>query len=257
MMICKICGSKSSKIFDAQILKMHSVSYYKCKNCEFIQTDEPYWLEQAYSSAITSQDIGLINRNIIFSPLVEIIIYCFFNEKRNFLDYGGGYGMFVRLMRDRGLNFKRYDTYCDNLFAKGFDYVKGEKFELITAFEVFEHLVDPLVEIERMLKISNSILFTTEVQPKDFIDPIKWWYVMPETGQHISLYSIKTLYFIAQKYKLNFYTNGSSFHMLTNKKINSIYFKLLTNKYISNIMSTLIRKRASLLWKDYLELTKI
>ena len=257
MMNCKICGSKNYKIFDAQILKMYSVSYHKCKNCEFIQTDEPYWLQQAYSSAITNQDIGLINRNIFFSPLVEIIIYCFYDVNGKFLDYGGGYGLFVRIMRDRGLNFKRYDTYCENIFAKNFDYVKGEKYELITSFEVFEHLVDPLTEIESMLKISNSILFTTEIQPKDFVDLNKWWYVMPETGQHISLYSIKTLHFIAQKYNLNFYTNGSSFHLLTNKKINSVYFKLLTNKYISNIMSIFIRKRPSLLWKDYLELTKI
>ena len=83
MLNCKICGHKSHMIFEAEILRKYSVSYHKCQNCEFIQTDEPFWLGEAYSSAITSQDIGLISRNIIFSPLVENIIHCFFDKLLN------------------------------------------------------------------------------------------------------------------------------------------------------------------------------
>jgi hypothetical protein len=50
----------------------------------------------------------------------------------------GGYGMFVRLMRDGGFDFHREDPLCDNLFAQGFDRQDDGTFELVTAFEVFE-----------------------------------------------------------------------------------------------------------------------
>jgi 2-polyprenyl-3-methyl-5-hydroxy-6-metoxy-1,4-benzoquinol methylase len=39
-----------------------------------------------------------------------------------------------------------------NMFAVGFDDQGDQDYELITAFEVFEHLVDPMTEIENMLK---------------------------------------------------------------------------------------------------------
>jgi len=32
-----------------------------------------------------------------------------------FLDYAAGYGLFVRLMRDAGYNFRWSDLYCQNL----------------------------------------------------------------------------------------------------------------------------------------------
>ena len=253
---CKICGEQNLKIFEAVVLKKSLVSYYKCKFCEFVQTDDPFWLNEAYTSAITSQDIGLINRNINFAPLVAKLISFFFSAEIKFLDYGGGYGMFVRLMRDRGYDFKRFDIYCENIFAKGFDCKDDERFGLITAIEVFEHLINPMDDIKSMLNKSNSIFFTTELQPKTFNKVDDWWYVMPETGQHISLYSIKTLQYIAKAYDLNLYTNGSTYHLLTKKKISPIIFKLITHKYIGLIFNKMYKKYPSMLWSDYLYLTK-
>jgi len=252
---CKICGEQNFKIFEAIVLKKSIVNYYKCKSCEFVQTDEPFWLNEAYSSAITSQDIGLINRNIIFAPLVAKLISLFFGSEVKFLDYGGGYGMFVRLMRDRGYDFKRFDTYCENLFAKGFDSKDDERFGLITAIEVFEHLVNPMEDIKSMLKKSSNIFFTTELQPKTFNKVDDWWYVMPETGQHISLYSIKTLQYIARVNNLNLYTNGATYHLLTKKKISLIIFKLVTHKYMGLLFNKLYKRQPSRLWSDYLDLT--
>ncbi len=253
---CNICGSDNYIIFEANVLNKIPVSYYKCKSCEFVQTEKPFWLDESYSSAITSQDIGLISRNITFAPLITSLINIFFNANGKFLDYGGGYGMFVRLMRDRGYNFKRFDTFCENIFAKDFDCNGDEKYELITSMEVFEHLEDPLGEIENMLLKSSSIFFTTELQPTKFEKESDWWYVMPETGQHISLFSYKSLKFIAIKYNLNLYSNGFNFHLLTNKKINPVLFKLATNKYVSLMLNKLLFRRSSLLWSDYLNIVK-
>jgi hypothetical protein len=87
----------------------------------YVQTENPYWLEEAYNSAITSLDIGLLKRNNYLVKEISPIIDCCFPEASTMLDFAGGYGAFVRLMRDEGYNFYRQDVYCDNLFTKHFD----------------------------------------------------------------------------------------------------------------------------------------
>ncbi|HET9908185.1 MAG TPA: hypothetical protein VFQ23_16155, partial [Anaerolineales bacterium] len=61
-MQCNICDATSLPLAKALVLKKHEVQYYACVNCGFIQTERPYWLEEAYSSAIARSDIGLIGR---------------------------------------------------------------------------------------------------------------------------------------------------------------------------------------------------
>jgi len=157
-MKCKICGY-NSEIFDrAIILEKYDICYYRCDQCDFIQTEEPYWLEEAYSSSITKSDIGLIGRNISFSDVTRNLIVTCLDPNKSFLDYGGGYGMFVRLMRDKGFDFYRYDPICENLFAQGFDAQTDKEYSLLTAWEVLEHLVNPL----RFQKNANF-------QPLDFM----------------------------------------------------------------------------------------
>jgi hypothetical protein len=54
-----------------------------------------------------------------------------------------------------------------------------------------------------------------------------WWYLSPETGQHISLFSKQSLQKLALELRLNFYSNGYNFHLLSSKKINPFLFNLL------------------------------
>ena len=248
---CKICNSKSVSIFTANILNKYPVKYYQCENCEFLQTAEVFWINEAYEDAITKQDIGLLYRNRIITPILKSLIKLFFNKKNRFIDYGAGYGVLVRNMRDYGFDMYRYDKYCSNIFADGFDYEEKNKYELLTAFEVFEHLDDPIKEVESMLNFSDNIFFSTEVQPSKNVVPNNWWYIMPETGQHIALYSISSLQQIALKYNLNFYTNGKNLHLFTKKKINNLIFKLLMRHKIAIIADNILVDPKSLLLKDY------
>ncbi|MBC7426935.1 MAG: class I SAM-dependent methyltransferase [Bacteroidia bacterium] len=214
-------------------MKTHEVTYFKCPACEFIQTEEPFWLEQAYSSAITSLDIGLISRNLEFVPITSTIIKSFVNKNGKFIDYGGGYGLLVRMMRDEGFDFYRQDIHCENLFAKNFDITDltgTNKFEMLFAFEVMEHLVDPVQEIKKMLEYSDTILFSTTLQPENG-NVLDWWYLAPETGQHISLFSKKSLHVIAQNLGLNFETQGV-YHLFSKNKIDSrLFLKCFDKKY--------------------------
>ena len=77
-----------------------------------------------------------------------------------------------------------------------------------------------------MLRISKNIVFTTELLPQVIPKPHEWWYYGLEHGQHISFYSVNTLEFIAQKYGLNFLTNGR-IHLFSEKKSNAIKYKFI------------------------------
>ncbi|TAE73014.1 MAG: class I SAM-dependent methyltransferase [Bacteroidetes bacterium] len=240
-MKCQICQSNLRPIFHKKVMFKYEVDYYSCDNCKFVQIIEPHWLEEAYSNAITSTDIGLVARNLYFSQIVERIILKFFNNNGVFLDYGSGYGLFVRIMRDKGLNFYGEDKYCDNLFSQIFDKNNLEtntKFELITAFEVFEHLENPMSIIDYFINISDNILFSTELQPNDNIE--NWHYISPENGQHISFFHHKTLLKISSILNMQLHTNGSSLHLLTKKKYNFDIIKSMEKS--KNIFTRLFYK---------------
>lgn len=242
MIPCNICSSLSNNYIRVLLLNKYNVQFYKCKECGFIQTEKPYWLREAYDNAITELDIGLISRNLYYSPIVEKIITNFFDPQRQFLDFGGGYGLFVRLMRDRGFDFYRYDTYCDNLFAKHFDIINTPiltKFNLLTAFEVFEHLEDPKKTMEEMLNYSDNILFSTNLQPNLNPNPQNWWYFTPETGQHISLYTKDSLVILGKKFGLNYYGCGN-LHLFTKQNIKVENFKSIATG--GNIFNRIFNK---------------
>lgn len=260
-MNCKICSNKTINIFEAKILGRYIIKYYQCHSCKFIQTEEVYWLKEAYSEAIATLDIGLVTRNIELSEKTSTILKKYFDGDKIFLDYGGGYGLFVRIMRDKGFNFYRQDIYCENLFAKYFDIgnlneFEKQGFELLTAFEVFEHLANPLMEIEKMFKYSSSILFSTVIQPDvKFTDPSEWWYFSPETGQHIAFYTKSSLEYIAKYFKKKFYSNGSTLHLLTDKELPISIFSLPFFERLINKIKP--RNDKSLLQKDYSYIKKL
>ncbi|KAB8039449.1 methyltransferase domain-containing protein [Silvanigrella paludirubra] len=229
-MKCKICFENASFFTTENIMpQKFKAHYYLCHNCEYLFIDKPNWLEISYSEAITDSDIGLVNRNARLSVITYAIIRLFFKQEKQFLDYAGGYGLFVRKMRNLGLNFFWQDKYAKNLFAKTFSAEENniKNYGLITAFEVMEHLEDPIKELEKLFNLSNNILISTELLPEHKPKPNEWHYFALEHGQHIGFFSRKTMEFIAHKYGFNYYTNESDIHLFTKKKISKILFKLV------------------------------
>jgi len=238
-MICKICGTAVEKLFRKKILQKYDVDYFQCPRCKFIQTEEPHWLKEAYENSINIEDTGLVQRNLLFSKRTSILLYSLFDRKAKFLDYGGGYGLFVRLMRDYGFDFFWKDPFTDNIFARGFEHIDGsdQQYEAVTSFECFEHFLDPQKELETMLSFSDSIIFSTETFDHNAPLPDNWEYYYFSHGQHIALYSLESLQFMAKKNQRNFYTNGKSFHMITSKRINNSIFNILLKVSLVGIPS--------------------
>lgn len=254
-MKCKVCSSQSTPFAKALILNKYNVQYFACENCGFIQTEKPYWLDEAYENVIARTDIGLISRNIKFSAFCASFISLSF-PKGKYLDYGGGNGMFVRMMRDRGFDFFWYDKFSENQFATGFETADKVEYTLLTAFELFEHLENPLDEIEKMFNYSKNIVFSTRLLPRWKIEPNQWWYYALETGQHVSFYSNKSLKFISEKFNVNLSSNGRSLHIFSENKFSSLCLMSLSFPPISSLLASFLGLfRSSLLPNDYFHLT--
>ncbi len=196
MQNCKICDSLCDIFFNEKILKKHNINYFFCENCGFLQTEKPFWLDEAYSDSIAVLDTGIMHRNIEISKKLSVILYFLFDKNKIYADFAGGYGILTRMMRDIGFNFFWADKYSENLCSRGFEYDFKTKLEAATCFEVFEHFVDPLHEIQAILKFTNTIIFSTELLPDIIPKPNDWWYYSFDTGQHISFYSKKHLYIL-------------------------------------------------------------
>lgn len=233
-MRCRVCDGCADKFAQSVVLGRHSVDYFHCSRCGFVQTEEPYWLEEAYRNPINIYDTGILSRNIRLAQQTATVLYFLFDRQGHFLDYAGGYGIFTRLMRDIGFDFYWSDPHTRNLLARGFEYATDrEGIELLTTFESFEHFVDPVAEVEKLLALSPNILFSTELVADRPPRPEEWWYYGLAHGQHVSFYTERSLRSLAERYGLNYYGSGTNLHLLTRKRFNPKLFRLLVRKYRS------------------------
>lgn len=224
-MLCKLCNQRSEKSFEALILGKYPASYYACSSCGFLQTQEPVWLEEAYKDPINACDTGILQRNERMRAQVSALLYHFFDSKSHYLDFAGGYGIFTRLMRDVGFDFYWCDKYSDNVFAEGFEY-QSQPIEAVTAFEVLEHLVEPLADLEKMLSISRNLIFTTELLPDPAPAPQQWWYYGLEHGQHVAFYTRTSLEKLAARFGLHYY-GFHDLHLMTENELPRLKLKLV------------------------------
>lgn len=239
-------------MFDsATIIGKYDINYYECLDCGFIQTEEPYWLPEVYKSAITDSDIGLIYRNIEISKKLDYIFNLIkkFQDANSFLDYGAGYGMMVRMMRDKGYDFEWSDEFCENMFAKGFEKKKNH-YDVVTSFEMLEHLANPMETLELVFKAGDTLIFSTELIPSERPKVHDWWYYGLEHGQHISFYTEKSMFEIAKHFNKSYcYLEG--LHIFTNGELNIPSWKFKLVKKIPRLLKYWGKRRTSLLQKDF------
>lgn len=239
--------------FAATVLGVHSVSYFRCATCGLIRTEEPYWLEQAYGEAIARTDTGLVQRNIAIGARLAALIRVHFDPKAAFLDLAGGYGLLVRLMRDRGFDFYWSDKYCANLMARGFEAERADRpFTAVTAFEVLEHVHDPFTFISEAMQThsASTLVFSTLLYEGQTAPSPDWWYYAFETGQHISFYSRITLQELAAKLNLRFHTRWG-LHILTDSQIDFDSPRLRLKEIAFRALGTVLRGPMSKTLSDH------
>lgn len=130
------------------------------------------------------------------------------------LDYGGGNGLLSRLLRADGWNSISYDP----LAERATDSTQLGRFDLITAFEVFEHVPDVqglAHDLRGLLAQNGLVIFSTLTSDGKLSPgrPLTWWYASPRNG-HISLYSRASLEILARQQGLRFGSFDEGMHVL-------------------------------------------
>jgi SAM-dependent methyltransferase len=194
---CKICSSSNLELLDSQD------QYYYCHDCEvifcgseaIIDPDEEKKRYEGHDN--NHQNQGYVR---MFKDFIAEVIEPHINlgEINDVLEFGCGPGpVLADLLADRNLNVDLYDPY---FFPQ--KVFKDQKYDLITATEVFEHFSDPIKEIKLLrshLKEGAYLAVMTSFHPgpKDFED---WWYKWDPT--HVVFYNQKTFSKIASDFDL-------------------------------------------------------
>ncbi len=231
---CKVCGAPSplfgvvdfhKSCIEAQGKRLamsgYPIYYRQCPQCAFTFTTAfDFWDWEAYRTHIYNDDYIVVDPDFVeLRPVgnAHLIANSFPDAKSSIqiLDYGGGNGVLAQRLRDAGFSASTYDPYS------GFNELPTERFELVTCFEVLEHVSTPdktIATMVSLLKHPGAILFSTLVQPKEFAAiGLNWWYAGPRNG-HISLYSTQALALLFKPHRMKVASFNDNLHLAYGKK---------------------------------------
>lgn len=220
-MICPVCGGVSTHHTDLPMKKScegHTggdpVAYFLCRDCGFCHAPEmcnkpPEWFaEHIYNAEYvqfdpeyTGERAARQARNVIYS-------YSWAKKQIRHLDFGSGDGQLTERLIKAGFDSTAYDPFVHLEAPAG-------RFNLITSFEVFEHVPDPQRLMRHLVSyLAPEGLILASTCLSDGHDIADWWYASPRNG-HISLYSRKSLEELAEQVGLK--------HMITNEGTHYFY----------------------------------
>jgi hypothetical protein len=201
------------------------VEYFSCEFCGFFfSPDYDSWSSQDFSDRIYNEDYIKTdppflyarpsrNAQVISSVLLAVSEKSSADRKFDILDYGSGSGVFGRIMGEFGFDVAN----CDPHYGNGNP--GDKKFDVITAFEVVEHVRHDeqhalFARLSGLIKSNGVVIFSTRVQ-KGYgtKNPIGWWYVAPRNG-HISVHSEFSLETIAEQHGFSLHSFNEDVHML-------------------------------------------
>ena len=217
-----------------------------------MQTESPYWLDDAYSSHMSDCDTGAVQRNLQNLAAAYLVSKLF--GVRDALDFGGGDGLLCRLLRDYNVNCYVKDKYAVPTYSRGFTDPDFAAPNLILAFEVLEHLATPARELQDLFQLRPKVLLASTAiydhQPAD------WWYLALETGQHVFIYSEKAVRMIAERFGYSSLLSGG-FVLFVRKPDHSAFKSFLARILLSRAVCRLLRGLILIMpapgsWRDHL-----
>lgn len=194
------------------------IYYFLCSQCGFCFAPEIYkWDISEFENKIYNSDYIKVDPDYVEArpkANAKFLIDMIGNNstKIKHLDYGGGKGLLSNLLNHSGWTSTSYDPFVDKNLNPG----SLGKFDLITAFEVFEHVpqVKKLVtDLSSLLVDDGVVLFSTVLSDNE-INPQKrltWWYASPRNG-HISLFSQKSLQTLCAQENFHLGSFNPGFH---------------------------------------------
>lgn len=216
---CPVCGSELSHFDTATVMSSYEAVYHRCGACGLVATLETPWLEEAYKNAIHDADVGLLRRARRSRLLTSAVLRFEGLRHGSFLDWAAGYGVFTQEMREHGFDFWQHDDYAEAVMARDYADDGRQRYDLVTAFEVVEHLADPVRELEAVASRTDRVLLSTCLLPEPAPKVADWWYYLPEVGQHITFHTTTSLRLVAEALGFQLTSNGVNWHLLHREPI--------------------------------------
>jgi hypothetical protein len=143
----------------------------------------------------------------------------------------------------------------ENVFAHGHEAsdLRAQRYDLVTGFEVLEHLEDPVGALSEVAAVSDRLLVTTQMLPDPTPHPTQWWYYALSTGQHITFYTPRSLDLLAERLGFDGVVTGSFVHLLHRGPVSRVARALVARPALAfgaGLLSTVLDRRHSLLPAD-------
>lgn len=213
---CPICQEAANSALQLRIHNKRSEPLFRCSKCSFYFFPKLDWLEQSFSEELNELDLGSVSRCLLVADFVSAVFAPRHCDYR-ILDWGGGDGLLTRLLRDRGINCKWFDPYVKPRFVGDALYQSKSHVDVTVVSEVFLHLTDPVSTLRSLLSDSDVVVATAVVPPKKLNS--EWWYLMPDTGQHVSFYPKSALRALARQTNSHLCTDGRFFHVFSHGRL--------------------------------------
>jgi hypothetical protein len=240
---CRVCGAAAVPDHAVRI-RGREKDLFRCGSCDLLFFPDPDWLDEAYADPISEVDIGLPARCLNVARVTEALVRGERLGHLPALDYGGGYGLMTRFVRDRGIDMRTYDPYAKNLFAQGFEGAPAdEQYGLISLVEVLEHLTDPVEVVAELAQHAQLVLVSTILVPPGLRNLRDWWYLLPDLGQHITFYSERSLREVGRRAGLELTTNHDGLHVLHRTPLSRMSRLVIRELRTSPTVGTLLRYR--------------
>ena len=193
---CRLCGGPTDFAFRIVVLAKYKIACYRCRACDSLQSQKPYWLAEAYANVATSIDPGSARRVLDSYVLLRVVAKLLGCHK--LLDFGGNTGLLCRLLRDSGYDAYSFDRYISPVYAPHFVGSPAAQHDLVSVFVVVEYFERPREVLGQLFDAQPGVvLATTELFRGQSSD---WWYIAPREGQHIFFYSPQAVRLIAERY---------------------------------------------------------
>lgn len=229
---CQVCGGPSpaldvvdfNKSCEEQRGKFlplcgEPVYYHLCPSCgfcfapQFAQWSLVDFERKIYNDSYVEVDPDYVEMRPRASAQHLIAMFGNRPPRLRHLDYGGGQGLLSRILVDAGWQSKSFDPLVDRKIA-----VESlGRFDLISAFEVFEHVPDVqqlMATLTSLLEPNGIVMFSTLLSDGNLAPHrrIDWWYASPRNG-HISLFSRASLILLCQQAGFHFGSFSDGFHL--------------------------------------------
>jgi hypothetical protein len=176
----------------------YDVGYFRCVKCGSLQTEEPYWLAEAYSADVPEEDAAYLSRNLEVARHAKLMLHLFGVPKSaTVVDFGGGLGIVARLLAESGWTTFVHDKFTASPFP-GIKWTEGRKADFLLASEVFEHLPNPAQDLEEVFGLQPRFLYARTTRYRH--EGSDWFYLAPETGQHVFFFTDEAMRMLASRY---------------------------------------------------------